>query len=119
MKFIDMKNKLRVWWISDITVDKAFYVPVETEEEAKKVISILSAYDCYEYNQRVKTDYCNSGGVQMWNEDQQEWEDWEYVTDDEYFDDIDEYCEEKSPMAEKLKAFDEEIFKQIDFNDRH
>lgn len=111
-------NKMRVWWNPQVGADATFYIPVQTVEEAKKVMDLLAAYDCFQFNHNIKPDYCNVGGLEVWDEEEQEWLDWEYNNDDddEYCDDVDEYCEEKSSQAEELKKFAEELFSQVTFN---
>lgn len=110
-----MDKKFRVWWCPQIGVKKNFLIPVCSIEEAKKIMDILAAYDCYEYNQNIKSDYANYGGLEVFNEEVQEWEDWEYEDNDDYFDDIDEYCERKSEITEELNKFTKEIFSQVTF----
>ena len=88
-------DKLRVWWIPQAgATEDAFYIPVETVEEGKKVMDMLATYDAYQRQNRIKPDYCNCGGVQRWDEDSQDWEDWYMETEDDYFDDVDDYCEQ-------------------------
>lgn len=109
-----MKNKLRVWWVPQLGTDATtFYVPVESVEEAKKVMDILAAYDQFQYDNDIKPDYCNAGGLEMWDEDAQEWNDWFYEDDDSYYDDVDEYCDEKSDQSENLTEFTTAIFGQL------
>ena len=51
----------------------------------------------------------------MFEDEYGEWCNWEIVTDDFYYDDLDEYCESADcEQAEELKNFQEEVFKQID-----
>ena len=53
-------DKLRVWWIPQAgATEEAFYVPVETVEEGKKVMDMLAAYDAYQRQNRIKPDYYN------------------------------------------------------------
>lgn len=48
-------DKLRVWWIPQAgAIEEAFYVPVETVEEGKKVMDMLAAYDAYQRQNRIK-----------------------------------------------------------------
>lgn len=112
------EQKLRVWWIPQVGIEKAFYIPVESPEKGKKVIDLLSAYDCFEYNQRVKPDYCNTGGLQMFDEEENDWIDWFYEDDNAYYEaeELDEYCEKMSPDAEKLKSFQEAVLSQVSFD---
>ena len=70
-------SKLRVWWIPQVGADGgAFYVPVDTVEEGKKIMDLLAAYDAFQLQNKIKPDYCSTGGIQIWNEDESEWEDW-------------------------------------------
>lgn len=62
-KFGDM----RVWWIPQVPM-KAFYVPVESIKEAKKIMSVLAEYDIFQYENKVKPDYCNVGGLEVYEE---------------------------------------------------
>lgn len=111
-----MKKKMRVWWMPQVGVDATFYIPIKSIEEAKKFIDILSAYDCFQYNHHIKPDYCNTGGVQVWDEKAQEWIDWHYEDKDSFFVDIDEYCEEKSELSEELGKFTREVLSQVHFD---
>ena len=111
-------QKLRVWWIPQVGAGgNPFYVPVESVLEAKKIMDILAFYDCYQYNHRIKGDYCNVGGLEMWNEKEQEWESWEWMSEDgsEYYDDVDEYVEDKHPEP-YLNDFTEALRNQVRFN---
>jgi hypothetical protein len=48
----------------------------------------------------------------VFNEEDQEWEDWYLETEDDFFDDVDSYFEED----EKIQAFDKELFGQLKGN---
>ena len=88
---IIMENKLRVWWIPQVgAISEAFYVPVQSVAEGKKVLDMLAAYDAFQLQNRVKPDYCNVGGLQMFDEEECEWNDWYMETDEDYFDDVDD-----------------------------
>ena len=108
-----MNKKLRVWWIPQIPMG-AFYITVERIEEGKKILDILAAYDAFQLQNNVKPDYTNVGGLQMWDEEEQEWNDWYLETDDDYFEDVDDYCEQ-CERAEKLTEFNQSLFEQIDW----
>ena len=77
---------LRVWWTPQIPMD-AFHVSVSSPEEGKKILDTLAAYDLFQYENRVKPDYCNAGGLLVLCEDG-EWEDWYHPETGE---DIDEW----------------------------
>lgn len=59
---------LRVWWIPQVP-GKCFYVPVSSVEEAAKLLFVLADYDLFQYKNKIKPDYCNAGGLQVWTED--------------------------------------------------
>ena len=106
-------KKLRVWWVPQIGIENAFYVPVNTPEDGKRLLDTFAAYDMFEFNNNVKPDYCNTGGLEMWDEDTQEWVDWYLETDNEYFEDIDEYCESDAcEQKEELEWFSNQVFGQ-------
>jgi hypothetical protein len=75
----DKKNKVskvRVWWIPQLPSKNPFYVDVPDIKTGKMVCDILANYDTYQYENRIKPDYCNTGGVQTF-------EDGEWVDIDE------------------------------------
>lgn len=111
-----MEKKMRVWWMPQVGTDATFYIPITTIEEAKKIMDMLAAYDCFQWNHNIKPDYCNTGGVQVWDEDSHEWNDWFYEDKDSYYDDVDEYCGEKSESAKELDDFTKAVFGQVSFD---
>lgn len=66
-------NQLRVWWIPQVPM-KSFYREVETVREAKLLLETLADYDIFQFENKVKPDYCNAGGLQVW--DGTEWVEW-------------------------------------------
>ncbi len=85
---------LRVWWIPQIPMEP-FYVPVKTLEEAQLIVDTLGLYDEFQYKNNIKPDYCNAGGLQMFErsgegDGQNEWVDWY----DENGLEFEEWCEE-------------------------
>nr|DAR44069.1 MAG TPA: Superinfection exclusion protein [Caudoviricetes sp.] len=108
-------SKLRVWWIPQIGIGQTFYIPVETVEDGKKMMDILAAYDLFQLQNNVKPDYSNVGGLQMWDEEEKEWCDWFMETENDFFEDVDEYCEQ-CEKSEELKKFNKELYTQIDYN---
>lgn len=74
-------------------------------------MDILVAYDLFQLKNKIKPDFCNTGGLQMLVDG--EWEDWHLETEDDYFEDVDDYCEQCS-ASEELKEFSTALFKQID-----
>lgn len=68
-------KKLRVWHIPQIPC-KAFRVPVDSPEEAVKILDTLANYDIFQFDNRIKPDYCNAQGLEEWDDDEQEWCEW-------------------------------------------
>jgi hypothetical protein len=84
--------KLRVWWIPQVPMSP-FYVPVNNLDEAKLILDSFALYDLFQYENKVKPDYCNAGGLQYFDDDEKDWNDW---YDEENGCDFDEYCELKN-----------------------
>lgn len=57
-------GSLRVWWIPQIP-GKQFHVPVKDTDEAIKIMNVLAEYDQFQYDNRIKPDYCNAGGLEV------------------------------------------------------
>lgn len=114
-----MKNqKMRVWWNPQVGVcDEHFYIPVHSVEEAKKIMDVLAYYDCYQMNQHVKCDYVNCGGLEVWDEIEQDWCDWCYEDNEklDYCDAIDSYIELFSDKKDALEADAKEMASQVHF----
>lgn len=108
-------TKLRVWWIPQVPME-AFYIPVESPEEGQKVMNILATYDCFQYNHNVKPDYVNTGGLEYFNEESSEWEDWYFEDENSYYDDLDEFIEEKSDRADEIETQNKALLKQVHFD---
>ena len=102
---VNEMNKLRVWWIPQVgATSEPFYIPVESVEEGKKILDLLAAYDAWQLQNRIKPDYTNVGGLQMYDEGCADYVDWELETDDDYYDDVDDYCEQ-CEKAKELTDF--------------
>lgn len=100
--------KLRVWHIPQVP-GKPFYVYTDDIREAKKIMDILAAYDLFQLKNRIKPDFTNVNDVQMWDETEQEWIDWDIETEDDYFDSAEEYLKDD----EELNEFSEKLFGQL------
>ena len=105
-----MKSKMRVYHIPQVGTNTIFYIPVKSEIEASKVMNILACYDLFQYENNIKPDFSNMSGVQIYNEEELEWEDW-YLENEEgkYFDDIEKYLEGN----DEADDFGDELFKQL------
>ena len=85
-----MEGDLRVWWIPQVPMQDSFLVSVSCPKEAKKILDVLAQYDLYQFDNNIKPDYCNAGGLQVEdiNGDWYEWDNEEGETIDEIeFDD--------------------------------
>lgn len=91
-----MNGALKVWWIPQIPMRKRFEVSVSSPAEARKVLAILADYDIFQFENKIKPDYSNAGGLMIFTDG--EWEDWE---DDDGCD-IDDT--ETIPTGEKVSA---------------
>ena len=68
---------LRVWWIPQVP-GSPFHVPVKSIDEAKLTLNTLAQYDIFQINHKIKYDCCNAGGLEVYedNEGQFEWCEW-------------------------------------------
>lgn len=78
-------------------------------------MDVLAYYDCYQMNQNIKGDFCNCGGLEVWDDTEQEWNDWYYVDENDYFDDLDEYITSKSSKYKALESDMKEMASQVTF----
>lgn len=83
------KNELRVWHIPQIP-GEPFHVSVESPQEAVKVLEILAQYDNFQFEQKIKPDYSNAAGLEIYEDG--EWREW-YSEDGES---IDEFAENEA-----------------------
>jgi hypothetical protein len=76
------EGSLRVWWIPQIPMSP-FFVEVEDLKQAKLILNTLAKYDIFQFENRIKPDYANAGGLEVYRDG--DWEEWE----DEFGDNID------------------------------
>ena len=71
---------LQVWWIPQVGKCSAFATPVSSIAEGVKVMEVLADYDIFQFKNKIKPDYCNAGGLQVYEADAGEgepgWCDW-------------------------------------------
>lgn len=58
------EGQLRVWWIPQVPM-KSFYVNVENQKEAIKIIKVLGDYDNFQFENKIKPDFSNAGGLEV------------------------------------------------------
>lgn len=56
---------LRVWWIPQLGVEQAFYVSVESLDQGLWLQDVLADYDEFQFRNKVKPDYTNIGGMEV------------------------------------------------------
>ena len=71
---------LQVWWIPQVPM-MPFVVDVKDVEQGVMIMNVLAGYDAFEFENKVKPDYCNAGGLRRWCDDGDGngtpgWEDW-------------------------------------------
>ena len=66
------EGDLKVWWIPQVP-GKAFKVSVPDLETGSLLIDTLGRYDLFQYEENIKPDYCNVGGLVWFHGG--EWED--------------------------------------------
>lgn len=71
-----MGLKLRVWHNCQVGAVKNFYVSVDNIEEAWRILNTLWDYDIFQYENRIKPDYCSVSGLEYFDEEEQEWCEW-------------------------------------------
>lgn len=91
------EGDLQVWWMPQIPC-KAFDVPVKTLDEAVLILNILAKYDDFQLKNNIKPDYCNAGGLNVFEDG--EWSTW---YDEETGVDIDEWESEIKPFLSHSK----------------
>lgn len=87
------EGDLQVWWCPQIPMP-SFNVSVEDVDQAMLLLETLAKYDLFQFENSVKPDYCNVGGLSVWENG--EWIAWE--NDDG--DTIDELMREKALESE-------------------
>ena len=68
------EGDLRVWWIPQIP-GKPFKFPVTTPEEARMLLKALGLYDIFQFENNIKPDFCNAGGLEVYEDG--EWLEWD------------------------------------------
>ena len=75
------QGDLRIWWIPQVPM-KTFHVPVANIKEARLILDTLAYYDLFQFENKVKPDYSNAGGLEVYVADidgdgTPGWEEWE------------------------------------------
>jgi len=67
------EGDLKVWWTPQVPM-QAFEVSVETLSAAGLLLDTLAKYDAFQFENNIKPDYCNAGGLVVFEGG--EWVDW-------------------------------------------
>lgn len=68
------EGQLRVWHIPQVPM-LAFHVYVSSIKEAKLILETLAIYDLFQLEYKIKPDYSNAQGLEVYENG--EWCDWE------------------------------------------
>jgi hypothetical protein len=83
-------KKFRLWWMPQVPMDP-FYYNVKDPHEAAVLYDCLAKYDLFQYENKVKPDFSNAGGLEVFEKG--EWVEWENEYGDTLSDIIDELLE--------------------------
>lgn len=67
------KGDLRIWWVPQVP-GEPFHVDVATAAEARLLLDTLARYDQFQFDNNIKPDYSNAGGLEVFEDG--EWCDW-------------------------------------------
>jgi len=85
-----INGQLEVWWIPQVPMT-GFRVPVNSLVEAKLILKTLGDYDLFQFDNNIKPDYSNAGGLEVFRDG--EWEEW---YDDDMGEGIDDITDEQA-----------------------
>lgn len=63
--------KMKVWWIPQVPMSP-FEVEVCGVSEGVKIMEVLAEYDAFQFANNIKPDYCNMGGLSVFDPDDKE-----------------------------------------------
>ena len=67
------EGNLRVWWIPQVPMHP-FRVDVPDVASAIMLMDALGRYDTFQFENNIKPDYCNAGGLEVF--ERGEWVEW-------------------------------------------
>lgn len=94
---MNKEGDLKVWWIPQVP-GKAFEVPVKSPEEAILIMDTLAQYDIFQLENNIKPDYCNAGGLNVFEDG--DWSNWYHPETDKDIDEWKNSREEPSPQSQ-------------------
>lgn len=57
-------TEYRIWWIPQIGMDQIFYYSVASVGDGHNALNMLANYDIFQFENNVKPDYSNMGGLE-------------------------------------------------------
>lgn len=63
--------KLRVSWFPQVPCNP-YVVPVDSVTDAVRIMNLLANYDLFQYANKIKPDYCNTGILEMFDPEDKE-----------------------------------------------
>lgn len=69
-------SRFKAWYIPQIPM-KAFEVERDTAAEAKAALDLITDFSIFEYDNKIKPDYADVGGVMEWDDAESDWIDYE------------------------------------------
>lgn len=68
----DKRQKFRAWYIPQIP-GKPFLVYADTYAKAQFAEEVMGKLSLFEFENRIKPDYADAGGVEKWDDTDGEW----------------------------------------------
>lgn len=76
---INEVGKLRIWWIPQVPMKNPFKIVVQDLHQARFLLNTLAGYDDYQFKNKIKPDYSNVGGLEVYEKNGDgflEWVEW-------------------------------------------
>jgi hypothetical protein len=68
--------RFKAWYIPQVPM-KAFEVEKPSAVEAQAALDLITAFSIFEFENNIKPDYSDAGGISKWDETEQCWFDYE------------------------------------------
>lgn len=72
------EGDLLFWWVPQVPM-KPFEMPIKDIEQGELLMNAFAEYDLFQYENNIKHDSCNAGGVSRWEDNGEGgfgWFDW-------------------------------------------
>jgi hypothetical protein len=94
---VPLVGSLQIYWFPQVG-GKMFTYPVDSLEHAVSMLDMLAKYDLFQFENKIKGDYTNHGGLQIWSKDDGSgmpgWVEW-------------------NPEEEQIDEFEEGLFPEV------